>query len=160
MTDNDAIIFLADEIIKHVKNRIEFDLNSQLIALKIEFNLDNQKITSDKTDFTDEEIKIFTLIQQIPNYQVRDFMIDEGYIKESDAPNFYKLTKLGREIKSVGNISKYKRQKEILINQIELDNRQARLNQKLLVYGAIGAAVGAIGLVIWEVFLFFYCKKQ
>lgn len=36
--------------------------------------------------------------------------------------------------------------------QVRIENRRNQLNQKLLVCGAIGAALGAIGLVAWEMY--------
>ena len=91
MGQNDVILFLANEIIKSVKNGIEFNLEGQLQAIRISNTEDNQKIIFNKSEFTEDEIKRFTIIQEIPTIYVRDFLVREGYIKLT-SQNKYILT--------------------------------------------------------------------
>jgi hypothetical protein len=44
--------------------------------------------------------------------------------------------------------------------KIELENSKNQLNQTLLVIGAIGAAVGTVALVIWEIYKYFCLERH
>ena len=90
---------------------------------------------------------------------------EDGFIKNTiKSPLFelsqYRSTFKGRLFRvSIGYPQQESDRKENDL-RIRLENSRNRLNQILLVIGAIGAALGAIGLIAWEMYKYFCLEKH
>ena len=85
----------------------------------------------------------------------------DGFALDTDGDRIsYQISIDGRLFKEYGGYRQRKEDDDLKREEIRLKNRQDRLNQKLLVIGAFGAAIGALGLVIWEIWKYFHLKEK
>ena len=83
----------------------------------------------------------------------------DGYaIKPSE--NLYQISFEGKLFYEEGGYNQLDIDKKINRESIRLKNEKERINQILLVRGAIGAAIGAIGLVIWEMIKYIFLETH
>jgi hypothetical protein len=127
---------------------------------------------SDGPYFYKSAISICTEIQRIdPSTEVSEFimvmqkLLKDGRIGcEQDVSelftsqwrnlHFYKTFEGSLFIES-GGYHQQELDRKANTLRIQLENSRNRLNQILLVIGAIGAAVGAVALVAWEIYKYF-----
>jgi DNA-binding Lrp family transcriptional regulator len=94
-----------------------------------------------------------------------DKLIDEKRIKRygregAVAPFKYGITFDGKLFIEQGGYHQQELDRKANALGLELENSQNQLNQILLVIGAMGAALGAIALVIWEIYKYFHLEHH
>ncbi|HMH23098.1 MAG TPA: hypothetical protein VK563_15040 [Puia sp.] len=107
------------------------------------------------------EIKLILDKLEKDRFATHDYNDDaDRNIRKKPTP-IYKISFEGKYfIIEKGGYLKRHQDQNLRRRKIEIENSQNQLNQILLVIGAFGAAVGAIGLVVWEVYKYSHLENH